>query len=184
MPNNTFSVKDTFKLLFLSLAIILAALPFTTTFNEFLTRIAEHTPFYNMLENTLVPYMSKLLFSILRFLPGLRVQPIPSGVVVNGTDVLVTWNCLGWQSVLIFSASLLVGLRGKYTFSSTLYAVTIGILGTFLMNVFRLLFTAALVGWWRGLFVILFHNYFASFLTIIWLFYFWWFSYAYVLEEK
>jgi len=78
----------------------------------------------------------------------------------------------------------LVGLKGPYTSISKLETVVFGFLGTFLMNIIRMVFTAALVGWWRGLFVILFHNYFSTFLTILWLFFFWWFSYAYILELR
>jgi len=78
----------------------------------------------------------------------------------------------------------MIGLRGQYSNLSKLQAVLLGIAGTFLLNIFRIVFTAALVGWWRGLFVILFHNYFSAFLTIVWLIFFWWFSYSFVLESK
>lgn len=172
-----------FKLCFSLLAIIFIMLPFATTFNEFLTRIVQNTSLYRLLEAFVVPYMSSLLFHILSYLPGLHVSAMPDGVIVNGTDVYVGWNCLGWQSLLLFFGSLAVGLRGDFTKGSVLLTCAFGLAGTFLMNIFRMVFTAALVGWWRGLFVILFHNYFASFLNLLWLFFFWWFAYSFLLEK-
>lgn len=176
--------KKTFASLFLLLALILMVLPLATSFNEFLTRIVEDSNYYKPIQKMAVPYMSRLVVGILSFLPGLRVETFPYGVVVNGVDVRITWNCLGWQSFLLFLVSLTVGLRGNFTFSSKIQAFLFGFLGTFLINIFRMVLTAALVGWWRGLFVILFHNYFSTFITIVWLFFFWWFSYSFVLEEK
>ena len=180
----SFSAKNTFKLIFLFLVVILTILPFATAFNEFLTRLVEDLAVYRHIQRFFVPYMSQLISGILNYLPGLTVSTFPYGVVINGVDVRITWNCLGWQSFLLFFVSLLVGLRGSYTKISKGQAVVFGFFGTFLMNIFRLVFTAALVGWWRGLFVILFHDYFLTFMTVIWLFAFWYLSYSFVLEVK
>lgn len=180
----TFSVKDTFMFIFLMLAVVLAVLPFATAFNEFLTRAVESLAWYRPIQHFLVPYMSRVIVGILQHLPGLEVGTYPYGVVIDGVDVRITWNCLGWQSFLLFAASLFVGLKGPYTHASKMQAIIFGIFGTFLVNLFRLTFTAALVGWWRGLFLILFHNYFFTFTAIVWLFFFWWFSYSFILEIK
>ena len=177
-------MKKTFKFLLLIFAITLGVLPFATSFNEVLTKAFEGSELYRPIQAILVPYISRLMVGILSRLPGLEIATYPFGVVVNGVDVRITWNCLGWQSFLLFFASLMIGLRGQYSQLSKLQAVLLGIVGTFLLNMFRLVFTAALVGWWRGLFVILFHNYFSAFLTIVWLIFFWWFSYSFVLESK
>ena len=177
-------MKKTFKFLLLIFAITLGVLPFATSFNEVLTRLVETSDLYKPIQAVLVPYVSKLIVGVLGRLPGLEIATYPFGVVVNGVDVRITWNCLGWQSFLLFFASLMIGLRGQYSNLSKLQAVLLGIAGTFLLNIFRIVFTAALVGWWRGLFVILFHNYFSAFLTIVWLIFFWWFSYSFVLESK
>src|SRR5437867_4441411 len=115
-----------FKLLFAMLAVILIILPFATTMNELLTRIVENTRFYRFIQAFFVPYMSTILYYILSVLPGLHVAPIPTGVVVNGTDVFVGWNCLGWQSFFLFFGSLFVGLRGGFTKSSLFLTVLFG----------------------------------------------------------
>lgn len=184
MQKSGLSAKKTFTSLFLLLAVILMILPFATAFNELLTRVVEDSSAYRPIQRIFVPYMSRLIVGVLSFLPGLEIGVFPYGVMVNGVDVRITWNCLGWQSFLLFFVSLLVGLRGSYTRISKGETVLFGILGTFLVNLFRLVFTAALVGWWRGLFVILFHNYFSTLITIAWLFFFWWFSYSFVLDPS
>ena len=182
--SNNLMAKETFKFAFILFVFCLVVLPFATSFNEFLTKVIENTGYYKILQKLLLPYTKDLLAGILFYLPGIEVSTFPFGVVVNGVDVRITWNCLGWQSFLLFSSSIIIGLRGSYTRGSKLECLAFGIFGTFLINIFRLVFTAALVGWWRGLFVILFHNYFSTFITIIWLFTFWWFSYSFVLERK
>lgn len=179
-----FRLKKTLGLLFILFAIILLMLPFAITFNEFLTRIVERSSLYRLIELFFVPYLSLILFNITKHIPGLHVQYIPHGVVINGTDVIVSWNCLGWQSFLLFTSSLFVGLRGSFTTLSKVTACIIGVLGTFLLNIFRLTITTILIGWWKGLLVIVFHSYFATLIGILWLFFFWWFSYTYVLEER
>jgi len=182
--NNNSSAKDTIKLVIILFVIVLAILPFATTFNEFLTRVVESTGIYRYIRALFVPYISSILAGVLNLLPGLKIESLPYGVVVNGVDVNVSWNCLGWQGYLLFFASLIFGLKGDFSLSSKIQIITFGFFGTFLVNMIRLVFTAALVGWSPGLFVILFHNYFMTFVSILWLFFFWWFSYKYILEEK
>lgn len=180
-----YSAKNIFITAFILLSLVMLMLPFAATFNEFLTRIVQNFAWYKLLQSYAVPYTAHILYQILSHLPGLVVKPIPRGIVVNGTDVLVNWNCLGWQSYLLFIASLFVGLRGSnFSKKSIALAIIFGLSGTFIINILRMVFTAALVGWWRGLYVILFHNYLATFIGIVWLFFFWWFSYNFLLEEK
>ncbi len=175
-------LKQTLSMALVFLALNLMLLPLTTTTNELWTRLIEKLSVYQLLQSYIVPYISRLIYGILARLPGLVVSTFPSGVVVNGTDVRITWNCLGWQSFFILLLTLSVGLTGPYSLRSKMETVLLGVLGTLLVNIFRITLTAALVGWWRGLFVILFHDYFSSFVYIGWLFCFWWFAYRYVLE--
>jgi exosortase/archaeosortase family protein len=177
-------MKKTFKFTFLIFAVILLILPFATTFNELLTRIVENTGLYHFIEHLIVPYIAKVVASTLTLLPGLDIKSFPYGVIVNGTDVRITWNCLGWQSFLLLTVSMLVGFRGGYSAKSVIQTIVLGFAGTFLINIFRIVFTAALVGWWSRLFAILFHTYFMTFVSIIWLLIFWWFSYSYILEKR
>lgn len=175
--------KNTFLYLFSLLSILLVLLPFLVVFNEGLTRIIESTWLYRGIQHTIVPYEVKIVASIL-YLFHIPTIYQADGLTVNGTFLRVTWNCLGWQSMLFFLLSLTVGLQGEYTRTSRIEAVVLGFAGTFLMNVLRIVVIVLLGGYLPYLFAIVFHDYFAAFLTLLWLFFFWWFSYRFILEEQ
>ena len=111
-------------------------------------------------------------------------SPSNSIIVINNLNIQITWNCLGWQSFLLFFITLITGLKGKYSKVLVLEALGIGVLGTFWLNIFRMLFTVLLAVHAPAIFRIVFHDYLAAGTTVIWLFIFWWFSYKYILEEK
>lgn len=183
--------KNTFKLLLVCLVIMLAVLPFVTTFNSALTALLSKSGLYMALQNVLVPFESRLVVSVV------RVLGIPAFLAQGGGQadfyllknnqyfpVDLQWNCLGWQSILLLLLSFIPGLQGNFTLSSKLEAVAIGFLGTFLVNVFRMVFISAGVYYVNTVFALLIHDYFAAFVTIAWLMFFWWFAYSYVLEPK
>ena len=79
----------------------------------------------------------------------------------------------------------LVSIRDPdYTFFSKTEAFLIGLLGTFLINLLRITLTVILLVVARPLFAVVFHDYLAAIVTIVWLIVFWWFAYAFVLDEK
>ena len=183
--------KDTFKILLAGFAILMIVLPVFAALNAFMTESLDKAGWYRPIQKYLVPWQARMVAAAIapfgvvsKVTPGSSLSAfymIKDGAAI---PVDLSWNCLGWQSFLLFFASLLFGFRGDYTFHSKVEAFVFGLSGTFLVNIVRLVFTAALVGWWRGLFMILFHNYFFTFTAIVWLFVFWWFVYRYVLEER
>jgi len=62
--------------------------------------------------------------------------------------------------------------------------VVFGVLGAFLSNLFRMAFNTSLAYYWNSLAAMIIHDYFASFIALIWMVFFWWFSYSFVLEPK
>jgi exosortase/archaeosortase family protein len=177
--------KRVFAYIFLGFSLILAVLPLVVTVNEFLTRIVEENLFYLWIQEYVVPIEAKMMGVMLLPL-GYKYafSPTSSSIVVNGLNMRITWNCLGWQSFLLFFITLLVGFRGKYSKFSVIEALGIGILGTFWLNIFRMLLTVLLAVHTPSIFRVVFHDYLAAGTTVVWLFVFWWFSYAYVLEER
>lgn len=177
--------KKVFISIFLALSIILLVLPFVVSFNEALTHIVERNAFYLWIQDNIVPIEAKMMGAILLpFGYEYAFSPTNSTIVVNGMNMGITWNCLGWQSLILFLITLLFGFRGRYTKFSILEAVVIGVLGTFWLNIFRMLFTVLLAVHAQPLFRIVFHDYLAAGTTVIWLFFFWWFSYSFVLQLK
>lgn len=175
--------KRTFTIIFALLAVLLAILPFLVSFNEILTHLVEKFGLYMWVQNIIVPLEVKMV-GVLVSPSGIRYLAHPGGMTVNGTYAQMTWNCLGWQSLLLFLITLLFGLQGNYTLQSKIEAVLIGLLGTFFVNLLRLTIIVFLLAYSRPLFAIVYHDYLAAIVTIIWLFGFWYFSYSCVLEEK
>lgn len=177
--------KKVFIYILLVFSIVLITLPFIVSFNEVLTRVVEKNLLYLWVQNNIVPIEAKMMGAILMpFGYEYAFSPTNSIIVVNGINMGITWNCLGWQSFLLLFVSLLVGFRGRYTKISVLEALGIGILGTFWLNILRMLFTVLLAVHAPPIFRIVFHDYLAAGTTVIWLFIYWYFSYSYVLIER
>ncbi len=175
--------KKTFLVIFSLFVLTLITLPFLVTFNEGLTKIVESTAIYKFIQATIVPYEVKTVAAML-YLLKIPTTYSAEGLTVNGTFLEVTWNCLGWQSMIFLLITCAVGLQGTYKRRSIIEAVTIGLLGTFLINVLRIMAVSLLGAYLPSVFAVVFHDYLAAIITIFWLFFFWWFVYSYVLEEK
>ena len=132
----------------------------------------------------MAPFWVELVGVVVRGL-GINFVARGSEFSVNGNLLKMSWNCLGWQSLVLFIVSIVIGFSaGKYTLASKLEAFTFGLLGTFLMNLARIVFTVILLVISKPLFAIVFHDYLAAISTVVWLTFFWWFSYRHILEEK
>jgi len=175
--------KRTFITIFALLAVFLAVLPFLVSFNEILTRLVERFRLYMWVQERIVPLEVKMVGVLVKPL-GINYLAHQNGMTVNGTYAGMTWNCIGWQSLLLLIITLVVGLRGNYTLWSKVETTLIGLLGTFLVNMARLTLIVIILAYSRPLFAVVYHDYLAAIVTIIWLFVFWWFSYSFVLEEK
>lgn len=176
--------KRVFNIIFVLLAVMLVILPFMLSFNDLLTRIVESNKLYRGIQKTIVPIEIRMVGTLVTPL-GLKFTAYNNAVLVNGRYAKVTWNCIGWQSLLLFIITLFFGLRtGRYTLGSKLETVSIGLIGIFLVNLLRITFTVILLGVSLPIFKIVFHDYLAAITTVIFLIGFWWFSYSFVLEEK
>lgn len=177
--------KQVFLAIFAGLALLLLVLPLVGSFNEVLTQIVEGNFLYLGVQKYIVPLEAKMIGALLiPFGYEYGFSPTNSTIVVNGINMGITWNCLGWQSFLLLFITLLVGFRGQYRKLSILEALAIGILGTFWLNIFRMLFTILLAVHVPPIFRLVFHDYLAAGTTVVWLFIFWWFAYSFILEEK
>lgn len=175
--------KRTFAIIFILLAVMLTLLPFLVTFNEALTHLVEKFNLYLWVQEKVVPAEVKMVGVLVKPF-GVNYLAHRGGMTVNGIYAKMTWNCLGWQSLLLLGITLIVGLRGNYTLWSKLETLVIGLLGIFLINLLRLTIIVLLLAYARSLFFIVYHDYLAAIVTILWLFGFWWFSYSFVLETK
>jgi exosortase/archaeosortase family protein len=184
------SQKRTFKYILIGLVILLVTLPFVTTFNSILTNLVNRVGIYHVLQNSVVPVESRLVVAVVRLfgVPAYmgKASLGASFYVEKGGEYLpirIEWNCIGWQSLLLLLISFVVGFQSKFSGISKLKCVTVGLLGTFLINILRMVFIVIGTFYWTPIFVLLIHDYFAALVTVLWLLFFWWFSYKFILEE-
>ncbi len=175
----------TFKVIIIITASMMLVLPFITTFNEFLTAVVARMHLDTVLVSWAGPTEARLIGAILRIF-NIDVAAAGSSLHLNSAEhslvLYISWNCIGWQSFIMLAITLLIGLRGPYTASSKVQCLLIGLLGTFLVNLFRMA-AVGLVGFYHGeQSAILFHDYGGTMLTILWLVGFWLLAYCWVLE--
>lgn len=176
--------KRVFQLALAALAIMFMILPFVVSINDLLTRIVESSGWYLWIQEKIVPWEVRLIGVMIRPL-GIDFIAHPDGFTADGTYAKLSWNCIGWQSLLLFLLTLPFGFKGgDYSLISKTEALLIGLLGTFLINILRMALTVIILAVSRPLFAVVFHDYLAAIVTVLWLIGFWWFSYAFVLEEK
>ncbi|MDO8340702.1 MAG: hypothetical protein Q7T59_01890 [Candidatus Woesebacteria bacterium] len=177
--------KKVFMALLAGFSLLILSLPFLVSFNEVLTKIAERNLLYRGVQEYIVPIEAKMLGAILiPFGYNFAFSPTNSMIIVNGVSMGITWNCLGWQSFILLFITLLVGFKGRYKGISIVESLLIGILGTYWLNILRMMFTVLLAVHAPPIFRIVYHDYLAAVTTLLWLIFFWWFAYSYILEEK
>ena len=176
------STRSAWLNIYALLAIFLSILPFVVVLNEGLTKVLESTLLYRFIQQTIVPYEIRVVGAVL-YLLKIPVTYQLDGLQVSGTFLRVTWNCLGWQSLIFLLVSFLIGFQGRYKISSIWETFIIGISGTFILNIVRIIIISLMGAFLPHIFAIVYHDYLAAGMTLVWLFIFWWFSYNYVLEN-
>jgi len=155
---------------------LLMLLPLVTTFDDFLTTWALQLGVDNPLQS-IVPVEARMVVSLLG-LAGVRAAASGSHIVVWDAagamhTLFISWNCIGWQSLLLLGVSFFSGLRGEQAMGSRAQVIVIGVCGTLLLNLLRVAAVAALEATWGHLPALIFHDYGGTILVIGWLFAFW-----------
>jgi len=155
---------------------LLMLLPLVTTFDDLLTSWALALGANNPLQS-MVPAEARMVVSLLG-LVGVRAAASGSHIVVwdaagSMHTLFISWNCIGWQSLLLLGVSFVSGLRGRQPLTSRIQVIVIGVAGTMLLNLIRVAAVAALEATWGHLPALIFHDYGGTILVIGWLFTFW-----------
>ncbi len=179
--------KQTFITIFLILIVMLTLMPFVATLNDVLTRVVIHMKGYAFIRDVIAPFEVRIVAVVLTLF-GFSVAVDKEYIVLgNNTPFMaeIVWNCLGWQSLIFFIITVIVAFSGgQYTKGSKLKSIIIGLIGTFFINIFRIIAVILSFYYVGELFASIIHNYASLIVQIAWLFLFWWFSYSFVLEEK
>jgi len=180
--------KKVLQKILLLTVLVMVVLPFWISFQDLLTRLVMGVGWYKNLQNVVVPYELRIIGMLLSLL-GFPVRVANTYIgwtkASGGNEVIyLAWNCVGWQTLLLFGVTLISGLSGRHTLVSKLETLAIGILGTYLVNILRLILVVVVYFIVGRPFGIVFHDYFSNLFTLGWLFCFWWFSYAFILDER
>ncbi|HEY0829536.1 MAG TPA: hypothetical protein VGE99_00240 [Candidatus Dormibacteraeota bacterium] len=179
--------RDSINLTLIALTCgLLMVLPLVTTFNDLLTTWAMQLGANNPLQ-AVVPAESRMVVSLLG-LVGIHAAASGSYMVVwDGAGsmhtLFISWNCIGWQSLILFGVSLVSGLRGTQSLESRVQVVCIGVAGTMLLNLIRVAAVAAIAATAGVTPAVLFHDYGGTILFVGFLFAFWAFAQRWILDS-
>jgi exosortase/archaeosortase family protein len=163
-------------MLLASACLILLALPFVTTYNDLLTAGAMRFGVVGPLQSV-SPVEARMVVAMLQ-LVGVHAAAAGSQLVVwsaggTATNLFISWNCIGWQSLVLLVVSLAVGLRGGHSWEAGLQVVLLGLLGTVAVNLVRVSLVCVLAATVGRQPALIFHDYAGTLMTIVWLFGFW-----------
>jgi len=166
-----------YPILLASACALLLALPFVTTFNDFLTAGVMGLGLAGPVQ-VVADGEARMVVTIVSLF-GIHAGVAGNGFLVVTTSagkavtLFISWNCIGWQSLILFGLSLATGLRGNYTPAARIQVLLLGSLGTIFVNLFRVTAVCLLAATAGYLPAILFHDYGGTLLILIWLFGFW-----------
>ena len=155
---------------------LLMLLPLVTTFDDLLTTWALQLGANNPLQS-IVPIEARMVVGLLG-LAGIHGAASGSHLIVwDGGGAMhtlfISWNCIGWQSLVLLGVSLITGLRGRHPIEARVQVIVIGLAGTMLLNLLRVAAVAAIAATIGVTPAILFHDYGGTLLVISYLFLFW-----------
>jgi exosortase/archaeosortase family protein len=162
--------------LLVAACLILLALPFVTTYNDLLTAGAMRLGVVGPLQSV-SPLEARMVVALLQ-LVGVQAAAAGSQLVVWGaggqaTNLFISWNCIGWQSLVLLALSFVVGLRGAFSAEARLQVLLLGLLGTVLVNLVRVALVCLLAASAGRMPALIFHDYGGTLMTVAWLFAFW-----------
>ena len=163
---------------------LLMLLPFVTTFDDLLTSWALALGANNPLQG-IVPVEARMVVGLLG-VAGIHAAASGSHLVIWDSagsmhTLFISWNCIGWQSLILLGVSYLSGLRGQQSWEARAQVLLIGIAGTVLLNLMRVAAVAAIAATVGQTPALLFHDYGGTILVVVWLFVFWIFVQRFIL---
>ena len=175
-----------FAMLLALTAILLVVLPFVSTFDDVLTQIGMRLGIAAPLQ-AIVPAEVRVTVIVLGLL-GMHAAAAGNQLVVWNSSgapqtLFISWNCVGWQSLILLGLSLMVGLRTPMTMGTRLEVIALGVVGTVLVNIARITLVCLLAALAGYLPAVLFHDYGGTLLLVAWLFTFWLIAYRWIVPE-
>ncbi len=180
-------LEDTvYRKIIMVAAVTFVILPFVTTFNEFLTKVVESLNFVSVIQGYAAPFIVRIVAAILL---AIKIPAAIDGSHLYLTGgwlplrIYINWNCVGWQSFILLAFTFVTGLQGPYKLRSKIMTVLIGLEGTFLINIIRILIPTLLAFKFDFLSAIIFHDYLGTLFTLLWMGVFWNYAFGNILTK-
>lgn len=181
------AAKRTLSVIVATAAIALMVMPMFSTFGELLTNLAMASGLDAWLGSWIAPAEAKLVHGILALF-GLLSAPNGSLLSISdgtrGTTIYISWNCVGWQTLVFLGVSMLSGLQGNYTVRSRAEVAALGVFGILVLNVLRITVVALVAFYFGQLPAIVVHDYGSVLAAVAYLMGFWAFAYNSLLEPR
>ena len=178
---------EIYRVLIIVAAFTLAVLPFFTTFNELLTKVVESFKLVRLIQGSVAPFIVKAMVVVLGAL-WVPASGNEAFLYLTGgwlpLRIYINWNCVGWQSIVLLVFTLVTGLQGPFTRGSKRLAVLLGLEGTFILNLVRILLPTLLAHAWGHVPAVVFHDYLGTALTIVWMVAFWHYAFGNILVRR
>lgn len=168
-------------------AVLLVVLPFISTFDDLLTVVGMRLGIAAPLQ-WIVPAEVRVTVALLG-LVGVHAGAAGNQLVVWSASgapqtLFISWNCVGWQSLILLGLSLMVGLRGPMAWGTRLEVILLGVIGTVLINIARITMVCLLAAVAGYLPAVLFHDYGGTLLLVAWLVTFWLITYRWLVPDR
>ena len=165
-----------YQALIVLVTAILLFLPLVATFGELLTTMVVRLGLDAFLRNWIVPVETGMMAALVQplgisaFVTADTIHLFGDGRAVS---VLIDWNCVGWQGLVLLVVSLIAGLQGPYTWLSKLESILVGTLGACAVIIFRLVSAALVAYFFEQLPAVIYHDYGGTVIILLWLLTFW-----------
>jgi len=119
--------------------------PFIATFDDLLAAPAQRSGLDAMVAGIAAPE-ARMIAAALN-LVGVHAASTGATLWVFGAHpikLVIGWNCVGWEGLVIFGMTLVVGLRPQEHWEAHLHILIIGILGTVVVNLVRIALVSVL----------------------------------------
>jgi exosortase/archaeosortase family protein len=166
-------------------AIALAILPAVVTLTEVMTRGAQITGADRFLAEWIVPLESRLAAGLLSAV-GIPAAIGPGTLLLGSSEpplvLRISWNCVGWQSLVLFGLTCLTALQGQPARAKAV-AVVSGAIAVALLNVTRIAVVGVVAWSFGAVAAVIVHDYGTVLSTVAFLFVFWAIAHKTVLRR-
>lgn len=166
-------------------SVALLVMPVFTTFGELLTNLAMLSGIDAALGRWVAPAEGQLVHGLLSLL---GYGSATSGSHLSITDgvrdvtLYISWNCVGWQTLIFLALTLPTGLQGDHTLRSKIEVALLGIFGILILNVLRIAVVGIVALHFGQLSAVIVHDYGSVVATVVFLMVFWTVAYNSILE--